>query len=225
MQRGPGILTFHSWKIMHWSWLKCNCISTTHSRIQDGLMPHRTWRLQQQRICVEGLPSARTEIPRIKQPPQTPCSCHYALGGHHSGKTLPWQMHPFHDQQHNIGRLAQETQLHQWRQRPNPSNNITWSSSSPCLPLPLARNLGVQPMVLWHWKHSCQCPLSRRWPVRQRTNKNPLLLLPFPASQALQYSTPSQKNYLLADLTAALVACQTTVSGHWRRAQLMVNNT
>jgi hypothetical protein len=34
---------------------------------------------------------------------------------------------------------------------------------------------------------------SGQWPVQQRTNKNSLLSLPFPASQALQNSTPSQK--------------------------------
>jgi hypothetical protein len=82
------------------SQLKRNCISTPHSCIHVGLMPHRTWRLQQHRICVEILPSTRTEFPRIKQPPWAPHSSHYAMGGHHSGKTLAWWLRPFHDQKH-----------------------------------------------------------------------------------------------------------------------------
>ena len=54
--------------------------------------------------------------------------------------------------------------------------------------------------------------LGMATPVQQRSNKNPYLSLPFPASQALQNSTPSQQYYLLADLTFALVARQTAVS-------------
>ncbi len=49
--------------------------------------------------------------------------------------------------------------------------------------------------------------------VQQRTSPTPSFPLPLSASTALQNFTPTQWDDLMADLLAALVACQTAVNG------------
>jgi hypothetical protein len=96
-------------KMLQWSQLKHNFILMPNLSILVGLMPCRTWWLQQQMLCMVILPSARNEIPRVKQePPQAPHSNHYSMGGHHHGKTLAWQLRPLHDLQQDVERLAHE---------------------------------------------------------------------------------------------------------------------
>jgi hypothetical protein len=157
------------------------------------------------------LSRARPPIPSIEQSARTPSVNYHAVDRHSGRLALSRRLHLIHDQQHHIRRMAPENQFHRRWRGPITSDDSNQSGATPHITLPLVGNPRVQPMVPGRRKRSRGRPLPGRQPFRQRTNKHPSRPLPLSASSALQNCSSTQRDNLMADLTAASTARETAV--------------
>ncbi len=108
MQRRPQIPALCAQKMSKRNRSQHNCLPTSRLHISDQCMPRQAWRLQQPKLCMKILPWPGTQVPWVKQPPQASCGNHNQVGQYHLRQTISQQLRPLHDQQYNIGGLAQQ---------------------------------------------------------------------------------------------------------------------
>ncbi len=87
VQRGSTFLTLRAREMQPRHRPQFDSFLTTDSRLQIGLMPGRTGRVQPQRFCLTFLPPQQPTVPCIKQPPQAPCSDNHSMDPHNCWST------------------------------------------------------------------------------------------------------------------------------------------